>query len=79
MTTLKEQIVGVWSLVSFVDQNQNGNTLYPLGEDAVGFIMYHPMGYMSAQLMKHGRAPYQSVMIRHSDARKILFHRMFHG
>ena len=60
MTTLKEQIVGVWSLVSFVDQNQNGNTFYPLGKDAVGFIMYHPMGYMSAQLMKHGRAPYQS-------------------
>ena len=60
MTTLKEQIVGVWSLVSFVDQNQNGNTFYPLGEDAMGFIMYHPEGYMSAQLMKQGRAPYQS-------------------
>ena len=60
MTTLKEQIVGVWSLVSFVDQNQNGNTFYPLGEDAMGFIMYHPEGYMSAQLMKQGHAPYQS-------------------
>ncbi|MCG7343086.1 lipocalin-like domain-containing protein [Sporosarcina sp. ACRSL] len=60
MTTLKEQIVGVWSLVSFQDQDQNGNTFNKLGENATGFIMYHPEGYMSAQLMQQGRAPYQS-------------------
>ena len=35
-------------------------SLYPLGEDSTGFIMYHPEGYMSAQLMQQGRAPYQS-------------------
>jgi len=60
LTTLKEQIVGVWSLVSFQDRDQNGKTFYPLGEDATGFIMFHPEGYMSAQLMQQGRAPYQS-------------------
>lgn len=60
LTTLKEQIIGVWSLVSFQDLDQNGNTFYPLGEDATGFIIYHPEGYMSAQLMKQGRVAYQS-------------------
>ena len=60
MTTLKEQIVGVWSLVSFKDRDDKENTVYPLGKDATGFIMYHPEGYMSAQLMKQGRPHYQS-------------------
>ena len=31
--------------------DKDGNVIYPLGEDAKGFIMYNPDGYMSAQIM----------------------------
>ncbi|WP_233549349.1 lipocalin-like domain-containing protein [Lysinibacillus yapensis] len=58
--SLKEQVIGVWSLVSYQSQNDEGNIIYPLGKDATGFIMYHPEGYMSAQLMRQGRPVYAS-------------------
>ena len=50
--TLKEKAVGVWTLVSYQSQDEEGNIIYPFGKDATGFIMYHPEGYMSAQLMR---------------------------
>jgi hypothetical protein len=58
--SLKDKAIGVWSLVSYQAQDENGNIIYPLGKDATGFIMYHPDGYMSAQLMKQGRPAYAS-------------------
>jgi hypothetical protein len=58
--TLRSQVLGVWSLVSYQSQDEEGNIIYPLGKDATGFIMYHPEGYMSAQLMSQGRPPYVS-------------------
>src|ERR1700741_4331143 len=58
--TLREKVVGVWSLVSYQSQDEEGNVIYPLGKDATGFIMYHPEGYMSAQLMRQGRPSYAS-------------------
>lgn len=58
--SLKEQIIGVYSLVSYQTQDAEGNIIYPLGKDATGFIMYHPDGYMSAQLMRQGRPAYAS-------------------
>lgn len=60
MTTLKEGIIGVWELLAFEDQDEEGNKIYPFGKDAKGFIVYHPDGYVSAQLMKQGRTPYES-------------------
>ncbi|WP_339228552.1 lipocalin-like domain-containing protein [Oceanobacillus sp. FSL K6-2867] len=57
---LKEQIIGVWSLVSYQSQDSAGYIEYPLGENATGFLMYHPEGYMSAQLMRQGRPAYAS-------------------
>jgi hypothetical protein len=58
--TLRDQVVGVWSLVSYQSQDENGNVIFPLGKDATGFIMYHPEGYMSAQLMRQARRAYES-------------------
>lgn len=58
--SLKEQIIGVWSLVSYRSIDVKGNLVYPLGEDATGFLMFHPEGYMSAQLMRQNRPIYSS-------------------
>lgn len=58
--SLREQVIGTWSLVSYQTADEEGNIVYPLGEDATGFIMYNNDGYMSAQLMASGRPAYQS-------------------
>lgn len=57
---LKNKIIGVWSLVSYQIGDDNGKINYPLGEDATGYIIYHPEGYMSAQIMQQGIPPYAS-------------------
>ncbi|KQU13080.1 hypothetical protein ASG65_12080 [Bacillus sp. Leaf13] len=58
--SMREQVIGTWSLVSYETQDADGHVIYPLGKDAKGFIMYNPDGYMSAQLMASGRPAYQS-------------------
>ncbi|MCM3588920.1 lipocalin-like domain-containing protein [Mesobacillus maritimus] len=58
--TLKEKVLGIWSLVSYEVTDDHGNKTYPMGEDATGFIMYHPEGYMSAQMMSPNRPKYAS-------------------
>lgn len=49
--TLREQLIGAWKLVSYVEKPTDGSApFYPMGEKPEGIIMYTPDGYMSAQL-----------------------------
>jgi hypothetical protein len=63
MTTLFEQLVGTWELVSLSASAQDGSVFYPFGEDATGYITYTRDGFMSAQLMRSGRPAYGSADI----------------
>ena len=59
--TLREQLIGAWKLVSYVEEPVDGSgTLYPFGETPQGIIMYTPDGYMSAQLCRPDRAAFAS-------------------
>ena len=58
--TLRDRLVGAWRLAEFSVTAQDGTVTYPMGDDVEGLIIYTPDGYMSAQLMKHGRPPYAS-------------------
>jgi Lipocalin-like domain len=59
--TLREQLVGAWKLVSYVEKPVDGSDpFYPMGEEPQGIIMYTPDGYMSAQLMRPGRPKFAS-------------------
>ena len=58
MPTLREQLLGTWRLVSYRTEGTDGSVVHPMGEHAIGYIMYLPDGYMSANLMVPGRAPY---------------------
>jgi hypothetical protein len=50
---LRDQLIGAWELVSYVEKPLNGSLPnYPMGERPMGVIMYTPDGYMSAQLMR---------------------------
>ena len=50
-----KDIVGTWRLVSYWSKDENGNIGYPLGENAVGYIMYTSDGYMSASMSSNNR------------------------
>lgn len=58
MPTLREQLLGTWRLVSYYTEGADGVRVYPMGQDSLGYIMYLPDGFMSANLMVPGRPAY---------------------
>ena len=55
--SLRESLVGAWELVSCTETDvETGEVFLPMGEAPVGFILYTPDGYMSAQLSAPDRA-----------------------
>jgi hypothetical protein len=51
-------IVGVWQLVRYTTAYEGEPERYPLGRDAVGYIMYTADGFMSGSMMRAGREPF---------------------
>lgn len=59
--SLREQLIGAWELVSYVERPVDGGPdRHPMGEEPAGIIMYTPDGFMSAQLMTPGRPAFAS-------------------
>ena len=48
-------LIGVWRLVTVEDHQADGTVLYPYGEQCLGYLIYHPEGYMSATVMSADR------------------------
>ncbi|MGQ8336773.1 lipocalin-like domain-containing protein [Sunxiuqinia sp. A32] len=44
-------IEGTYKLTSFQIESPNGETEYPFGEDAIGYVHYTPTGHFSVQYM----------------------------
>lgn len=56
MSSLTEQLRGTtWKLESYQSEDKNGNILYPLGEDALGFINVTPDNRLSVHIMAKDR------------------------
>ena len=54
--SLRESLIGAWALVSCTEIDvETGDVFLPMGEFPVGFILYTPDGYMSAQLSSPDR------------------------
>ena len=61
MTVTAKDLVGAWRLDSWSLIYEDGRAdEYPLGRDAVGFILYTADGHMSATLARAGRQPMAS-------------------
>ena len=58
--TIASQLVGVWRLVSYKVKQTGHEDRFPFGPEPEGFLIYTPDGFVSAQLMKPGRPPFQS-------------------
>jgi hypothetical protein len=57
---MASQLVGVWRLMSYTDEQEGNEDSFPFGPEPEGFLIYTPDGFVSAQLMKPGRSPFQS-------------------
>ncbi len=57
---IASQLVGVWKLVSYSDEQAGREDLFPFGPEPEGFLIYTHDGFVSAQLMKPGRSLFQS-------------------
>ncbi len=69
----KESFVGIWRLVSYELRRADGRVTYPLGKDAIGYIMYNEAGYMSVVIMAANRPKFSSeVAQRGTDAEKVM-------
>lgn len=58
--TVRDRIVGTWTLLSYGFRVSDGEILLPFGEDVVGILRYGADGTMEAQLMRRGRARFGS-------------------
>jgi hypothetical protein len=48
-------LIGAWRLITVEDHQADGTILHPYGERALGYLIYHPEGYMSATVMSADR------------------------
>jgi hypothetical protein len=63
--------IGVWKLLSYESQVDDGSVTYPFGKDAVGQIIYDTKGNMSAQLADMHRPSFASDNLRLSTPGEI--------
>ena len=58
--SIRQQLIGAWELIEYFAHlpNDPSDRVYPMGSNAKGIIMYTPDGYMSAQLVTPGQAPF---------------------
>lgn len=61
MTITAQDLIGGWKLESWSLVYEDGRPAeYPLGRDAIGYILYTADGHMSATLSRAGRKPFSS-------------------
>ena len=61
---LRDEITGTWRLLSYEARSSDGSVSYPLGRDAVGYIMYTEDGFMSVSMMASARRRYADGDLR---------------
>ncbi len=59
----ENQFVGTWGLVSLELKDAEEQTIYPYGQDAIGYLMYTADRYMSAHIMKANRSHFAAFDI----------------
>jgi hypothetical protein len=62
--TTIQRFIGTWKLVTSEFRTSDGKVTYPLGEKAVGMLMYDSGGRMAAQLMRPDRPKFASGDMR---------------
>ncbi len=65
-------LVGTWRLERWRAIYDSGREIYPMGEDAQGWLLYTSDGYMAAFLSRADRPPFETgEMLSADDAEKV--------
>jgi hypothetical protein len=56
MENVAKVIIGTWRLVHSISINSMGETEYPYGDDAIGYIYYSDSGAMAVQISRKSRS-----------------------
>ena len=59
-SSFASRLIGVWTLVSYTDEQPDGEDTHPFGPEPQGFLIYTADGFVSAQLMRPGRSAFHS-------------------
>lgn len=62
MDDVSKRIVGTWRLVHSISIDSDGNTEYPYGEDAIGYIYYSDTGVMAVHISRKRRGEPRDVL-----------------
>lgn len=57
---VQNPFIGTQRLISFEIRKADGQVRYPLGQDAVGYIIYNEDGYVSVAIMSANRSKFAS-------------------
>jgi Lipocalin-like domain len=57
---IRQNLLGAWRLVSWQEIHDDGSITYPLGQDAIGQLIYAPGDRVSAQLARTGQPQFES-------------------
>jgi Lipocalin-like domain len=49
-------LVGAWRLISWENRAADGQVTYPMGSDAIGYLLYTASGRFSVTISRRGRA-----------------------
>lgn len=61
MTSIKNEIIGTWELLSYIEVPVNGlDSSFPFGKTPKGLLLYSPDGYMSVQISVSDESRYRS-------------------
>ena len=52
----RDALVGAWRLISWENQAADGQVTYPMGTDAIGYVLYAANGRFSVTISRRGRA-----------------------
>jgi hypothetical protein len=68
---LKDDLVGIWSLVANEFRWSDGEVADLFGPEAAGMLIYGPQGQMSVQIMRAGRPAFASGDFRHGTGPEV--------
>ena len=55
MAEIEKNFSGIWKLNEWTVEKPDGKKTYPFSGNVIGYLMYHPNGWMSANLMQNDR------------------------
>lgn len=61
MTSIKNEIIGSWKLLSYIEVSlESTNSYFPVGKTPDGILMFNPDGYMSVQISSNEQQHFES-------------------